>query len=156
MSKKTRYIVREFMQSPVVTVLLDDVVANVADLMIKHNIGSVVVVDDTGNLRGLVTERMFMPQEDLFPFMRGTVTRLMGTNVGSDHSTAYYNAIDEVRSKRVREVMESGPTSVHPDTMIDKVIEIIAASGENHVPVVESGKPVGMIARHDLLHLFGR
>ena len=155
MSNETRYTVRKFMRSPVVTVHLDYVVADVADLMIKHNIGSVVVVDDAGNLRGLVTERMFMPQEDLFPFMRGTVTRLMGSNVGSDHSTAYYNAIEEVRSKGVQEIMESEPASVYPDTTIDKVIEIIAASGENHLPVVESGKPIGMIARHDLLQLFG-
>ena len=142
------------MQSPVVTVHIDDVVANVADLMIRHNIGSVVVVDDEGDIRGLVTERMFMPQEDLFPFVRGTVTRLMGTNVGSDHSTAYYDAIAEARAKGVQEVMESDPASVEPDTTLDKVIETIAESGENHVPVVVDNKPVGMIARHDLLQLF--
>ena len=142
------------MQSPVVTVQLDEAVANVADLMIKHGIGSVVVVDEKGNMRGLVTERMFMPQEDLFPFVRGTVTRLMGANVGSDHSTAYYQAIDRVRSKSVRQVMESEPESVDPDTTIDRVIETIAETGESHVPVVVSGKPVGMIARHDLLQLF--
>ena len=49
-------------------------VASVATMMIDHNIGSVVVVDGEGNICGLVTERMFMPQEDFFPFMRGTVT----------------------------------------------------------------------------------
>lgn len=154
MSKETRYLVREFMRSPVVTAHLDDVVADIADLMIKRNIGSVVVVDDEGNLCGLVTERMFMPQEDLYPFVRGTVTHLMGANVGTDHSTTYYNAIDLVRSKSVRQVMESEPVCAHPDTTIDKVIETIAETGENHVPVVENGKPVGMIARHDLLQLF--
>ncbi len=142
------------MTSPVVTVNLDDVVATVADLMIRHSIGSVVVVDAEGDLCGMVTERMFMPQEDLFPFVRGTVTRLMGANVGSDHTSAYYDAIETVRSKSVQEVMDHDPRCVNPDTTIDKVLDTIAESGENHVPVVDNGKPVGMIAGHDLLRLF--
>ena len=154
MSDDIDYTAQGFMQSPVVTVHRDDVVASVATMMIDHNIGSVVVVDSEGNICGLVTERMFMPQEDFFPFMRGTVTRLMGTNVGSEHSTEYYDAIDQARSKRVHEVMESDPPIVHVDTTIDKVIDIMAKTGENHVPVVERGKPVGMIARHDLLRMF--
>ena len=154
MSNKTSFAVRKFMRSPVITVNLDGLVADVADLMIEHNIGSVVVVDDAGNMRGMVTEGMFMPKEELFPFVRGTVTRLMGTNVGSDHSTSYYDVIAEVRSKTVQEVMDHEPEVVHPDTTIDKVIETIAEAGEYHVPVVENGKPVGMIARHDLLQLF--
>ena len=154
MSNRTRFAVRKFMRSPVITVNLDGLVADVADLMIEHNIGSVVVVDDAGNMRGMVTEGMFMPKEELFPFVRGTVTRLMGTNVGSDHSTSYYDAIAEVRSKTVQEVMDHEPEVVHPDTTIDKVIETIAEAGGYHVPVVENGKPVGMIARHDLMQLF--
>ena len=68
MSNDIDYTAQGFMQSPVVTVHRDDVVASVATMMIDHNIGSVVVVDGEGNICGLVTERMFMPQEDFFPF----------------------------------------------------------------------------------------
>ena len=146
--------VRSLMHAPVITAHRNEKVSDVAKLMIEHNIGSVVVVDDAGEICGLVTEQMFMPTEVLVPFMRGTTTRLMGASVGSDHSTGYYDAIEQVRSKRVEEVMKSDPQCVHPDATIDTVIEIITATGENHVPVVSDGIPQGMIARHDLLRMF--
>ena len=146
--------VRSLMHAPAITAHRDDTVSDVAKLMIEHNIGSVVVVDDTGKFCGLVTEQMFMPTEDLIPFMRGTATRLMGAAVGSDHSTGYYEAIERVRSKSVEEVMKSDPPFVRADATIDVVIELIATTGENHITVVLDGIPIGMIARHDLLRMF--
>ena len=148
------HIVQHYMHRPPITVHLDDTVVDAAKVMILRNIGAVIVVDNEGRLCGIVTERTFMPQEDLVPFMRGTATRLMGADVGAETMTGYYDAIEKVRAKRMSEVMDSEPHCVAPDSTVEDVIRIMSTTGRNHVPVVQDGKPVGMMARHDLLWLF--
>ena len=95
-----------------------------------------------------------MPREHASPFMRGSVTRIMGLNADEDVAPAFRQELAKVRDKTISEVMNPTPPTAAPDASIDEVINLIEHTGGHHLPIIENGKPVGIIARHDLMRLF--
>ena len=122
----------EIMTSPVVTIAADKPVSEAASLMLAKNIGSVVVVDADGQFTGLLSESKYLPEESVLPYLRQSVLRILGSELGDPEN------IEEV----------------DPETHLAVIAKLMFGSGAHHVTVVEGGKPVGMISRHDLLRLF--
>ncbi len=154
MSKQFPATASDLMRAPAVTIGLEAMIADVAESMLANRIGSLVVVDANGDYRGIVTEQAFLPNQESFPLMRGTVSRIMGVNTGADQNVNYQETIDKVRGMKVSEVMNEDGPSASPDTPIDEIAEMMAISHCQHVPIVSDGKPVGIVARHDILRLF--
>lgn len=145
---------KDIMRSPVVTANRDQTVSEAAEILIENQIGSVVVVNENGDFCGLMSEEMIMPREHASPFMHGSVTRIMGLNADEDLAPAFRQELVEVGGKTIDEVMNSAPPTAAPDATIDEVINLIEHTGGHHLPIIENGKPVGIIARHDLMRLF--
>jgi CBS domain-containing protein len=99
-------------------------VADAARLMKKHNIGAVMVVD-SGRLTGIFTER-----DALF--------RVLAES--RDPSTT-----------RISEVMTAKPQTIDPNKVVGHALLLMYEGGFRHVPVVEHGKPLGMISARDAL-----
>jgi CBS domain-containing protein len=99
-------------------------VAEAARLMKQHAIGAVMVVEN-GKLVGIITER-----DALFKVMAGGL---------------------DAESTPVAEVMTPDPQTVDPDKPFEDALRIMHASSFRHVPVVENGRPVGMVSARDAL-----
>jgi CBS domain-containing protein len=99
-------------------------VSEVARLMKRSRVGAVVVVED-GKLAGVFTER-----DALF--------RVIAE--GRDPQTT-----------RLGEVMTRDPQTIHPDKPFAHALHIMYQGGFRHVPVVEDGRPIGMISTRDAL-----
>jgi CBS domain-containing protein len=87
------------------------------------DVGDVLVVDEADTLRGVVTDRDIV--------VRGLAT-------GLDASTP----IGELCSPEL--------LTVSPDEPTDVVADLMASAAVRRVPVVESGRPVGIVALGDL------
>jgi CBS domain-containing protein len=99
-------------------------VREAARLMRKNKVGAVLVVND-GRLVGIFTER-------------DAVYRVMAA--GRDP-----------RSTRLAEVMTPDPKTVAPDESFGYALLLMHENGFRHAPVVEAGRPVGVVsARHAL------
>jgi CBS domain-containing protein len=99
-------------------------VADAARLMKKHDVGALMIVD-AGRLTGIFTER-----------------------------DALFRVIAEARDPRttaVAEVMTSKPQTIAPDKAVGHALLMMYEGGFRHVPVVENGKPVGMVSARDAL-----
>lgn len=144
----------ELMATPPITLNYDCTVADVARMMVDNSVGSMMLVDDEGMYRGIITENSFLPTESIHSFMRGTVTELMGVVIGTEENFAYDEAIDEIKAKPCAKVMNTSIPTVMPSTPAGDIAAKMASSGSHHIPVLVDGKPVGMVARHDLLQLF--
>ncbi|MBW6393889.1 CBS domain-containing protein [Thermus sp. PS18] len=141
---------KDAMTSPVVSVLPDTSLAEVARLMLGKGIGSVLVVDKEGRLMGIVTESDFLKERGV-PFSTFRAPMLLGRFLGSDGLEAI---LAEARSTRVEEIMSSPVHAVGPEEPLPRVLELMLAYDINHVPVVDGeGKPLGIITRFDLLRL---
>jgi len=99
-------------------------VADAARLMKEHDVGALMIVE-AGRLSGIFTER-----------------------------DALFRVIAEARdpaTTRVGDVMTSKPQSIAPDKAVGHALLMMYEGGFRHVPVVEHGKPVGMVSARDAL-----
>ncbi len=100
-------------------------VSEAARQMEKQHVGAVMVVDAKGRLSGIFTER-------------DAVFRVLAA--GRDPATT-----------RLSQVMTRRPQSIHPDKPVGHALHMMYENGFRHVPVVEDGRPVGMVSAHDAL-----
>jgi CBS domain-containing protein len=99
-------------------------VAEAAQLMRENKVGALMVVE-AGRLVGVFTER-----DALFRVVAD----------GRDP-----------RQTQLAEVMTREPRTIHPDRPFPDALHIMHEGGFRHVPVVEDGRPVGMISARDAL-----
>jgi len=92
--------------------------------MKEHNVGALMVVE-RGRLTGIFTER-----DALF--------RVLAE--GRDPATTH-----------IADVMTTKPRTIDPDKAIGHALLMMYDGGFRHVPVVEDGKPLGMISARDAL-----
>jgi CBS domain-containing protein len=97
-------------------------VQEAAKLMAEHDIGNVLVVEN-GEVKGIVTDR-------------DIVVRLLAKGEGPDAS--------------VREAATTQLETIAPDTSIDDAIQKMEQANVRRLPVVEDGKPVGVVSLGDL------
>ncbi|MBN4064937.1 CBS domain-containing protein, partial [Dehalococcoides mccartyi] len=75
-------LAREIMSAPVVTITADKPVSEAAKVMLDKSVGSVVVVDEQGQFSGLLSESNYLPEETVLPYLRQTVLRVLGSELG--------------------------------------------------------------------------
>jgi CBS domain-containing protein len=111
------------MTKNVVSVGLTATASEAAKKMQLENVGTVLVLDG-GLLKGLVTDRQI-------------VTKVIAA--GKDPGMV-----------NVSEFMTKNPASINPEMEIHEAGKIIGEQGFRRVPVVENGKPVGIISIADI------
>jgi CBS domain-containing protein len=143
--------VKELMTEPVVTVDENMLAADVARVMQEHDIGAVVVVDESGQLRGIVTESDFTGIGRSVPFSVALAPVLFGARAATIAELERIYAM--ARQLRARQIMSDKVQTAEESEEIGAVVQRMLARNLRHVPVVRNGKPVGMLARHDILKL---
>jgi CBS domain-containing protein len=108
----------------IVTSTADTTVGDAARLMRENHIGAVIVVEN-GRLAGIFTER-----DALF--------RVVAE--GRD-----------VTQTRLADVMTRNPQTVRPDQKFSVALQMMYGGKFRHVPVVEDGRPVGILSARDAL-----
>jgi CBS domain-containing protein len=115
--------VSEKMTKNVVTMGMTATAAEVAKKMQSENVGTVLVLD-SGLLKGLVTDRQI-------------ATKVVAA--GKDPAMII-----------VSEFMTKNPVTINSEMEIHEAGKIIGGQGYRRVPVVENGKPVGIISIADI------
>jgi len=57
----------------------------------------------------------------------------------------------DAQTTRLSEVMTRTPHIIHPDRSFADALHLMHVNGFRHVPVVEDGRPVGMVSARDAL-----
>lgn len=141
--------VRDIMTEPVITIGEDTPLEEVAQIMLDHRIGGIPVINEKGELIGIVTESDFTAKERCVPFSMFRAPQLFGKWLGNDAEGLYADA----GKTPVREIMSTGVVTVSEDDSIEEVLELILRYDINRIPVVRNGKVVGIVARRDLLRM---
>ena len=124
------------------TVRRDATLAEAARLLIEHRISGLPVVDSDGKLVGLVTEHDFLRQHD------GTRRRWLDALLAEPGGQI---TARELYDRCVANVMSRGPVSVHADTPVEEIVELMHRHRVKRLPVVAEGKVVGIVSRANLL-----
>jgi CBS domain-containing protein len=115
--------VKEVMTKKAITLDKDASLVEAARVMRDRGIGDVIVLegDDAG---GIVTDRDIV---------------IRGIADGADPNTT-----------RLGQVVSGDLTSVAPDDPVERAIELMREKAVRRLPVLEGGKPVGMVSLGDL------
>lgn len=122
----TPFKIRELMTRNVVTVNPDEVATKAAKLMTERKIGSIVVMS-RDEVAGIVTER-------------DVVEKIASRGVNPD-------------TVKVRDIMSSPVITCTSDTLVSDAVKLMRERRIRHLPIVDKGKLVGIVAARDLISL---
>jgi CBS domain-containing protein len=139
----------DIMTHEVVSVRHDAPLEEVIQVMLTHRVSGLPVVDD-GAVVGMLSENDLLRRPE------------MGTQRRRHHwlqlfSSGEAQAADYVRTHGLTagEVMTSNVVSVNETTDVEEIAELLESRGIKRVPVLRSGKLVGIVSRADLLRSLG-
>lgn len=115
--------IREVMTPSPETVSSDTLVTEAASRMREEDIGSLIVVED-GKLRGMITDR-------------DIVVRVVAEGGG-------------VSERLIEDACSDEVVSLTPDDPVDLAIDLMRSEAVRRLPVVEEGRPVGVVSLGDL------
>ena len=145
--------VREIMTQPLVTARQDTKLDEIARLMLTHNIGCVPVVDEQGQLCGIVTEADFSAKEHGIPFSTLKLPQVFSQWMPKQGIERIYEA---AKTMTVKEIMTADVRTLAEEDSVEEALTLMLRDDLHRLPVVRDGKPVGMLARHDLLKIMAR
>jgi CBS domain-containing protein len=139
-------IVSDVMTRKVLSVAPEETVEHAANLMLRHGISGLFVVDAKGTLCGVVTEGDLLRRDE----------------IGTERHRPWWlrvlvspgrQALDFTRAhgRRVSDVMTAEVICVEATTPLEDVVETMEKQRIKRVAVQENGHMVGVVARSDLL-----
>jgi len=136
----------DIMTKTVISGRPDTTVEKAAELMSKHRISAIPVLDDKDGLVGIVSEGDLMRRvEDA-----KDETRSWWLSLFSEPQSSARSFVQE-RGQRLKDIMTTHVTTVTPDTPVGKIAKLLEKKQIKRVPVVEDGKLVGIVSRANLL-----
>jgi CBS domain-containing protein len=134
-------LVQEVMTSPAVTVDPGASLKHAVRLLDEHQITSMPVVDVAGHLVGVLSEADVL--RDSVPPDRRVHERLVEITAAPVHL-------------RVTDVMTHLPVSVSPGDDLSQAVGLMVETQVKSLPVVSSGRVVGMVSRRDVIAVLAR
>ena len=138
---------KHVMTSPVITVTLDTIVPEIAELLLSRRISGVPVTDAEGKVIGIVTEGDLLHRAET-----GTERRRSRWLELLTGPTGQASEFVKSHGRRARDVMTRRVISVTPDTELSDIAQIMESERVKRVPVLVDGRAVGIVSRANLLH----
>lgn len=126
------------------TITPDASIREAARMMLDHRISGLPVVDQNGDLVGIITEGDLLSGITGDRHRRRWLEFILDPNKSSTAPQAH-------PAQNVAEVMTRRVMTVTADTPVDEVVKIMKTNGIKRIPVVKENKVVGIISRADLL-----
>lgn len=134
-----RLMVRDLMTPDVFTLRPDDNLTALYDLMDAEHIRHIPVVDEEGDLVGLVTHR-----------------DLLRSAVGAESDFAMGILRQFLESREVRDIMNSAVEVIEPDRDIREAADLMMENKYGCLPVVDGRTLVGILTEADFVRYLAR
>ena len=134
---------KEIMTSEVKTAHPDMSVKELASLLYKNKIGGVPVVDDDGQVVGVVTENDLIDQNKKLHIP--TMVSFLDSVIFLDSAASFEKEIKKMTGSQVRDVCSE-----------KLYTSLISEKGVHTLPVLKDGKLVGVIGKADLIGVIAK
>jgi CBS domain-containing protein len=136
----------DVMMRDVVTVRSDIDVADAIKLLSEHDISALPVVDEAGNLIGMLSEADLIHRAEI-----GTEKHRPWWLEAVTGATRLAEEFAKSHGKKVGEVMTDGVITVTQETPLSEIATLFERKRIKRVPVVKDGKLVGIVSRSNLI-----
>ncbi|MBW4054830.1 MAG: CBS domain-containing protein [Proteobacteria bacterium] len=146
--------VADIMTSNVVTIKGTTTVREMAGIFDTMRFGTLPVVDDAGNLTGIVTASDLVEQDR--PLHIPTVISLFDWIIPLEGESALQRELDKITAQTASELASKDVVTVTPSDLASSAAEIMSSKKLHALPVVEGKKLVGIVSRIDIIHSMNR
>jgi len=136
----------DVMVSTVITVGVNASIGEVAAILLNNHISAAPVVDEKGELVGIVSEGDLMRRPEIGTTKRHSWWLELISNKWAS-ATEYIKS----HSRTVADVMTRDLITAKPDTPLGDIAGLLERNQIKRVPIVERGKLVGIVSRANIL-----
>jgi CBS domain-containing protein len=116
--------------------------------MVDRNVDAAPVVDDDGNLVGMLSNSDLIVQESELHFP--TVLSFLGATIEIGHKH-FEEDLRKALGSKVSDVMSSKPITITEDDTVERAATLMHEKDVSRLPVARDGKLVGIVSRNDVL-----
>ncbi|MBK5287066.1 MAG: CBS domain-containing protein [Acidimicrobiia bacterium] len=147
--------VQSVMSSNPVVLRPDQTLAEAADVLAEHGIGAAPVVNDAGELLGLLRDEDLLATEARLHVP--TTIAILGVDFTlPSHIRRYDGELRQAIASTVGGAMETDSPQLGLDASIEDAATLMHESDVTHVVIVDDGRPIGIVARGDLVRFLAR
>ena len=139
----------DVMTKDVITVKTGTTVRELAELFTANRMSSFPVVDDNGELIGIVTETDLIEQDKSLHIP--TVISLFDWVIYLESEKKFEKELKKMTGQTVGDIYTEDVESVKSTSLLSEVADIMSSKKIHAVPVVDGKKLVGVISRIDLI-----
>jgi len=142
--------VNDIMTTELITVTTETEILQAANVLLGNHINGVPVVDDAGNLVGilcqsdLIAQQKRLPIPSFFTFMDGIFSTSSAKQIEKQ--------IQKIAAITVAQAMTPDPVFVEPNMSIEVVASLMVDNGYHTIPVLQEGRLVGIVGKDDILN----
>lgn len=137
---------QDVMVRDLVTVGPDADVTDAVKLLYEHDISALPVVDEEGDLVGILSEADLLEREELGAEHRHPwwiETLMPASTLAEEFAKAH--------GKKVFELMSTDVVSADEDTPVSEIAALLERHRIKRIPIVRDGKVVGIVSRSNLI-----
>ena len=141
--------VKDIMTKEVISVTPETEIAQAAKLLLTNRINGVPVIDDAGELVGilcqsdLIIQQKNIPIPSLFTLLDGFIPLTSSKKIDKE--------VEKIAATKAADAMTANPVTVNSDTGIEDVAALMVEKSYHTLPVVDAGKLVGIVGKEDVL-----
>ncbi len=140
---------KDIMTSNVITVTLETSIRELVNLLSKHNISGVPVMDSNNNLIGIVTENDLIDQTKQLHIP--TVVTILDSIFYLENPIKMEKEMKKMAGTRVLDIYTANPVTVTPESTIEEIATIMAEKNIHTLPVIQDDKLIGIIGKKDII-----
>ncbi|MDP3049359.1 MAG: CBS domain-containing protein [Thermodesulfovibrionales bacterium] len=140
---------KDIMTRDVITVRTTTTIEELARILMEHKISGVPVVDDAGDLIGIVTENDLINQNRRLHIP--TVIRLFDAFIMLESPGKIEKEIKKMTAIAVNDIYTKEVITVTEGTPVQDIATIMSEKKVHLIPVVEGKKILGIIGKIDLI-----
>lgn len=139
----------DIMRKEVITVRPDTSVEELGRLFIEKDISGAPVVDNEGNLVGIVTENDLIKKER--PFHIPTIIRIFDAIIPIESDSRVEEEIRKMAATTVGDICTKDVITVDVGAPLSEIADIMTEKGVHLLPVMDGKKLVGIIGKKDII-----
>ena len=153
-------LVDEVMTREVITLSADQTISEAVSKMAEKGISGAPVVDDSGQLAGIITENDILnalkTKSSSLEMVYPSLSMVSVSFIETMDAKETMDAFKEIANTKVSDIMTKTVTTVQAGSNLALVVNFIILKGVNRIPVMEGGKVIGIVSRADIIQGLAR
>ena len=139
---------KDIMTTRLITVSPKTEITKAARLLLENGINGMPVVDE-GEVVGIICQSDLIAQQKQIPIP--SIFTLLDSIIPLTSMKRFERAVQKIVAITVDQAMTRDPVVAAPETTVEELSSLMVDRNFHTIPVVDSGKLVGVVGKEDLL-----